>query len=167
MTRGVRVTFVAVAVLALCGCASRSEVTGHTRPVTVTQSSGSSGTTTSTLTTNECQLTLSVGRVQARAGCQIDERVSGQSAVLTYPCDGGAATAAFGTSVFTGSVTGGEVDVAIETTFPFSDGCQWRSKQRIAGRLGAPLAYTYEEAPEPGQGRCAPGCTASGLVEAR
>lgn len=157
----------AVATLWLGGCASRAEVTGSRPPVVVTQVRGSGGATTSTLSTNECQLTLSVGRIQARAGCQIDERVSGQTAVMTYPCDGGAATAAFGTSVFTGSVVGGEVDVAIETTFPFSDGCQWRSKQRIAGTLGAPLVYTYDESPEPGQGRCAPGCTASGSVEAR
>lgn len=155
--------WVLLGVLAI-GCGGRTEVAGRARPVVVAPAPA---TTTSSMSVNECQITLSVARVQTRAGCTIDERVSGQSAVLTYPCDGGPATAAFGASVFTGSVTGGEVDVSIETHFPFSDGCQWRSKQRIAGRLGGPLAYTYEEMPEPGQGRCAAGCTASASVDAR
>lgn len=113
----------------------------------------------------QCTANLAVGVVNAPGTCTIDERVSGQSAVLVYPCAGGAAQAAFGESVFTGSVTGNVVDLSIETTFPFSDGCQWRSKQRITGTLGGPLAYSYEEQPEPGQSGCTNGCTASATVQ--
>lgn len=115
-----------------------------------------------------CQVTLAVGAVETRAGCTIDERVSGQSAILNYDCAGGPASVDFGGSYFQGNVAGDEVDVSIETTFPFSDGCQWRSKQRISGILGTGvLAYTYEERPDPGQAGCSNGCLAEAAVSVR
>jgi hypothetical protein len=113
----------------------------------------------------QCTANLAVGVVNAPSTCTIDERVSGQSALLVYPCTGGAAEAAFGQSVFRGSVQNNIVDISIETSFPFSDGCQWRSKQHITGQLGQALQYTYEEQPEPGQSGCTNGCLANATVQ--
>lgn len=113
-----------------------------------------------------CTAQLVVSNIQRRAGCTIDERVSRQPGVLTYPCVGGPAEARFGETRFAGEVRGGNVTVEIETRFPFSDGCQWSSKQRIVGALGTrALAYEYLEAPLDGQHGCAPACSASGAVQ--
>jgi len=111
----------------------------------------------------QCQSQLEVGRVQTRPGCQIDERVSQQTTVLTHPCGGdGPASATFADAVFQGNVNAGELDVSIETFFDFSDGCRWRTKQRLQGTLASgQLAYSYEEQPTAGQRGCAQGCFAS------
>jgi hypothetical protein len=94
--------------------------------------------------------------------CWIDERVGKKTALLTYPCEGGAATADFGAR-FEGTVEpGGNLRAEARTTFHWSgDGCTWQSVQRIVGNLGAGgLVYTYEEHPVEGGG-CAPAeCTA-------
>jgi hypothetical protein len=103
-----------------------------------------------------------VGPVSATpSDCWIDEQVSNRSAMIVYPCDGGAGTAVFGVA-FTGSVVGGQVDLAATTTFPWSDGCTWQSDQRIAGELqSGALTYTYQEHPISGS-NCEPAtCTAT------
>lgn len=115
-----------------------------------------------------CQSALSVGVVQVRAGCQIDERVSGQTAMLQHACGDGLASVAFADAVFEGTVRARELDVATETVFEFSDGCTWRTKQRIHGSLATgALAYRYEEQPDPGQRGCAVGCVADAQVTVR
>ena len=114
----------------------------------------------------QCTATLAVDAVQTRAGCTIDERVSGRQATLQYGCGDGPATAAFGESVFQGAVSQGVLDLSIETIFDFTDGCRWRSKQRIAGPIGGgALRYEYDEQPDPGQTGCAAGCSADGAVQ--
>jgi len=115
----------------------------------------------------QCQTTLAVGVVQTRAGCQIDERVSGQTAVLSHACGDGPASVGFADAMFQGNVVGGVLDVSIETEFDFTDGCHWRTKQRIEGTLASgALQYGYEERPDPGQSGCARGCLANAQVRA-
>ncbi len=113
-----------------------------------------------------CGATLAVAAVQTRAGCQIDERVSAQSTTVAFPCGGGPAQAAFADAAFGGSVTAeGAVELSLRTTFRFTDGCEWETKQEIRGALSSgALAYTYVERPLPGQQRCARGCEAAASV---
>lgn len=114
----------------------------------------------------KCGAVLTVTEVRAPDGCSIDERVSKRSARLIYPCAGGAARAAFGDAVFTGTFSSeGEIDISLDTTFEFSDGCTWSSVQRIAGTKGTRLAYHYREAPLEGERGCAAGCEAEGHVQ--
>lgn len=143
------------------GCGSRSpNVVVRPAPVAATATMS-----TPAPAGGSCQSTISVGVVRTRAGCEIDERVSGQTAVLSHACGDGPASASFADATFQGGVTGGELDIAIETIFQFTDGCTWRTKQRIQGMLGGgPLAYTYEEQPDPGQRGCAQGCLAQAQV---
>jgi hypothetical protein len=169
-----RARFVSLALVALAAvaCASRTEVASPppaaSRAVAGAASATAPAGAPATSAGAQCRLSLSVGPVQVRPGCTIDQRVGGRTAELVYPCDGGAARVTFGDTTFVGHVANGEVDVSTETTFPFSDGCRWRTKQRIAGALGGgPLQYTYEERPDPGQSGCAAGCDATAIVQAR
>lgn len=113
-----------------------------------------------------CGATLRVYDVRVRAGCTIDERVSGAPGVLSYPCEGGAATATFGASVFAGAVSpAGDVDLSIRTGFDFTDGCHWETKQYLRGNLNSgALAYEYREEPDEGQRGCAGACIANASV---
>jgi hypothetical protein len=148
------------AALAMTACRRRREpVEGST--VTIGGPSVTAGAE------GQCTATLAVGQVvPIRPTCQIDQRVSAQATTLVYPCGGGQAQATFADAVFMGTVMNGHADLSIETSFPFSDGCTWRSKQHITGDLASgALAYTYEETPEPGQSGCAAGCTGSASVQ--
>lgn len=113
-----------------------------------------------------CGATLTVAPVQTRPGCTIDERVSAQSTRVMFPCGGGAAHASFADASFGGAVSpDGTLELSLRTTFHFTDGCDWETKQEIRGSLpGGALAYTYIEHPLPGQQRCARGCEASASV---
>ncbi len=117
-------------------------------------------------TSGTCGATLTVYDVRVRAGCTIDERVSGTPGVLTYPCGGGPATATFGASVFTGAVTAtGDVDLSIRTGFDFTDGCHWQTKQYLRGNVNSgALSYEYREEPDEGQVGCAGACVANASV---
>lgn len=113
-----------------------------------------------------CGATLRVIDVRVRAGCTIDERVSGTPGILTYPCGGGPATATFGASVFGGAVSpAGDVDLSIRTGFGFTDGCHWETKQYLRGNVNSgALAYEYREEPDEDQVGCASACVASASV---
>jgi len=113
-----------------------------------------------------CGATLRVYDVRVRASCTIDERVTAAPGVLTYPCEGGPATATFGESVFAGTVgPTGDVDLSIRTGFDFTDGCHWETKQYLRGNLSSgALAYEYREEPDSGQSGCAGACIASASV---
>lgn len=114
-----------------------------------------------------CTAELEVHSVTVRRGCTIDERVTQAPGRLEMPCRGaGPPRATFGTSVFEGAVTAsGEIDVGIETGFDFTDGCHWRTKQRIRGRVGdSSWSYEYREEPDAGQRGCAAACIASAEV---
>lgn len=100
--------------------------------------------------------------------CFIDARVRDKGGELTFPCRGGDAEARFPGAHFRGRVSGGELDVSLQTTFDFEDGCRWVSEQHIRGSvLGADLDYAYTEAPAPGQSGCASACTARAKVAVR
>jgi hypothetical protein len=75
-------------------------------------------------------------------------------------------TLSFGGKTFTGASTSGVVDACTGTQFPWNDGCDWTSAQRVTGSLASgTLRFTYGEAPKPGQNKsCAPSCTATGSV---
>lgn len=114
-----------------------------------------------------CTARLVVRQTDGASGCFIDERVTGAPGELRYPCGGGPATATFRNGRFAGRVEAdGTVSLALATSFPFSDGCRWRSAQAIDGRLASGrLAFRYTEAPAPGQRGCASPCRATGEVE--
>ena len=117
----------------------------------------------------ECRATLVVVQTQGAEGCWIDERVTRQPGVLTYPCSGGPAVARFGQTAFTGSVgVQGAVTLSVRTRFHFGDGCDWGTVQNIEGVLSSgQLRYTYVEAPLPGQQGCAGACRAAATVTVR
>lgn len=113
-----------------------------------------------------CGATLVVRYTATRGGCVIDERVTRAPGRLEFPCQGGPATATFGDSQFVGTVMGTTVNLALRTRFHFTDGCDWESVQGITGDLArGALAYSYAEAPLPGQSRCASACRAAATVE--
>jgi len=115
-----------------------------------------------------CTATLSAASVLRTPGCWVDEKVSNRSAVLSYPCGGGTATAGFA-APFSGIVTAeGQVDIGTTTTFSWDDGCTWKSEQRITGKLSSgTLSYTYREAPVKGARCSSSHCVANAKVRAR
>ncbi|MBI5513669.1 MAG: hypothetical protein HY909_07860 [Deltaproteobacteria bacterium] len=115
-----------------------------------------------------CTAELTAHPTVGAGGCFIDERVTRSVGLLRYPCAGGPATAAFATATFSGTVTDGVAELQLTTRFHFSDGCDWQSTQRLHGPLASRhLAYTYTEAPVPGQRGCASSCRATADVELR
>ena len=146
-------------VMFVAGCGGRT---------VVVESNASSGASSSSYVASggggtSCSATLQVATLQIQPGCTVDTRISGMSGVLTYPCGPGPAEARFGDSVFTGEIdAAGVARLAIRTEFPFSDGCQWETKQEIEGRIdGGAWQYAYREQPLPGQGGCANPCVAT------
>lgn len=113
-----------------------------------------------------CELTLiAIEVVKSSPECFIDEVVSSLTGHLVFPCGGGAATVTFGDRVFEGSVVGGILDVCTGTEFPWDDGCQWQSAQRITGQLEDGIVdFTYAEQPKAGQSGCVPRCSAKGTL---
>jgi hypothetical protein len=105
-----------------------------------------------------CQALLHVGTVNATpASCWLDQKVAHKTALLHYPCAGGAAEAAFGVPFHGVADEIGAIDLTAKTTYKWSgDGCTWESTQRIAGVLSeGELTYTYEEQPIEGTA-CSP-----------
>lgn len=151
-----RLSLVVAALVSLVGCAASAPMS-PARTSTSKQHMGP----------RECTARLVVHSVSVRRGCTIDERVTQAPGQLTMPCRGaGPVRATFGASVFAGEVNAsGEIDLAIETGFDFTDGCHWTTKQRIRGRVGeSAWSYEYREEADPGQSRCAAGCVASAEV---
>lgn len=97
--------------------------------------------------------------------CFVDVAVKlGEPGVINFFCQGGYASADFGHGAFQGNFTGKTFDVCIGTTFNYSDGCTWKSAQRITGDPSSGhLTFTYEEAPVSGAG-CASPCNATGVI---
>jgi hypothetical protein len=115
----------------------------------------------------KCMELLTVGALgESNGSCFVDARVRGVRGVLVYACDGGDAEADFGKAKFHGTFHDGALDISLETSFDFSDGCKWVSHQRISGTMRNKVTYTYGEAPKPGQHNCASACTATANVEA-
>ncbi|MEE2828119.1 MAG: hypothetical protein VX498_02940 [Myxococcota bacterium] len=109
---------------------------------------------------------LTVEDLQVPRSCHVDISED-PSARLTWDSKTGEAFATFGNHEFSGLVTGDTVSLVATTEFDWSDGCRWKTEQRITGLLhGPPLAFFYQEAPLPGQRNCSNPCTATGIVSA-
>ncbi len=112
-----------------------------------------------------CTARLIVAQLRVQSGCTIDQRITQAPGVLEYACGGGWARASFGASAFAGTFRGGVINLQIRTAFPFTDGCNWQTQQRIFGVLASGnLSYSYLESPMPGQTNCARPCGATGAV---
>ncbi len=147
------------AVLALAACGGRTDLDLPVAGDTEADADAGTGTGTEADTGADteaaaeldapkgCSATLSVGTVNMTPGCWIDQKVSDQTVVLAWACDGGAAEANFGVP-FVGTVdeSTGSVSLTATTTFPWCDGCTWQSKQTIEGTLqSGALEYAYSE----------------------
>ncbi len=123
--------------------------------------------TASGSSSDSCAVTLRVAQLaMSHDTCWVDEKVTGASGTLTFPCSGGTAEARFSSIVFTGQMSDGQVELLLATQFKYSDGCRWESRQRLAGVLeSGALLYEYSEAPAAGQQGCVYGCTAAAKVE--
>ncbi len=172
MTRVLVSLVAAGALFALSACVVQQPTSPAARPAYAVAASAqpvSAGVAYSApapVVAGSCGATLAVSPVQTRPGCEIDERVSAQSAAVSFPCGGGPAQAAFSDAVFGGTVSAdGTVDLSIRTTFAYRDGCQWETKQEIRGALSSgTLSYAYFERPLEGQRGCARGCEAAATV---
>ncbi len=113
-----------------------------------------------------CVARLSPSPIQTATGCTLDERISTESGVLTYPCSGtGPAEAVFGEHRFEGSMKSGTLALDLTTEIDWEDKCHWETKQHINGALQGrgstkPLAWTYSEAPVTGE-NCYGSCKAT------
>jgi hypothetical protein len=116
---------------------------------------------------SDCGATLTVTEMRrSSSSCYVDEVVTRTPGTLRYPCVGGDAVVTFGpTARFAGWARDGTIDVKIQTEFPFSDGCRWRSVQLIQGTLSTgQLVFQYRESPVEGQRGCASACSADAVV---
>lgn len=99
--------------------------------------------------------------------CYVDVAAHpGDTAELYWDCSTphGRAELRFGTLTAVGAWNDPTLSVCFGTHFPWSDGCQWQSSQRVEGTptTGAILQFTYEERPDLGQAGCVVPCTATG-----
>jgi hypothetical protein len=113
-----------------------------------------------------CTRTLVAAPVDTSAEtCWVDAVVTEEAGVLTFPCDGGSATATFGDRSFYGVVDGDDVELCATTEFEWSDGCSWLSAQHISGTLSSgQLEFSYTEAPEAEQADCDAACDAATTI---
>lgn len=97
---------------------------------------------------SNCTRTLTVGALSiSNPACFVNEHVSNQKTDLLFPCAGGAATAMFGTHMFTGTVSGDVIMLSDVEPFVFNN-CDWQSTETIQGDLSkGTLTYTYSEKP--------------------
>jgi hypothetical protein len=113
-----------------------------------------------------CQKRLTARQTRGAEGCFTDERVTQGPGLLSFPCEGdGTAKAQFRTATFVGTLRAGQLDLVLSTRFPYADGCEWETVQRVRGALSSPtLDYTYTESPRAGQTGCAGACRATAEV---
>jgi hypothetical protein len=117
---------------------------------------------------NACTRTLKVVSItKSMPSCFVDLVAQpGDNGTLLYDCTpkGNARVIFADPRVFIGTFDGTGVDVCTGTVFPWSDGCTWRSSQRIMGDpKSGTLSFTYTEEPAQGTG-CEPPCTATGVI---
>lgn len=123
---------------------------------------------TGALSSTPCHATVVMQTLTvSSSSCYVDVVAHpGDTAQLYWDC--GAATGhaelRFATLTAAGPWSSPTVSVCFGTHFPWSDGCQWQSAQRVQGSpvSGATLQFSYEERPDPGQSGCASACTATG-----
>lgn len=156
--------------LALSGCGARSPLVCPTPPANDAAALDAARFDASAADaapdTGRCSVLLHVDSIDVPFGCVIDLQV-GHDATLAFPCTGGAAMAVFPIGTFAGTVTAGQVDLVLDTTFTPGDGCVWQSHQQIVGDLNTgALSYQYDEMPAPGQRGCLPPCPIARAVVA-
>lgn len=119
-------------------------------------------------TPGKCTATLSVGAFRKSSPtCSFNEKVSQGPGRLEFPCDGGSATATFGTQTFRGSVTATTVSLTQTEPFDFH-GCSVVSTQRIFGsRSSNTASYSYSERTVGGSCSGVSTCTATATVDIR
>ena len=111
-----------------------------------------------------------VARVRMRelrmssSSCYVDTLVHAgdEGQVLECP-DGG--VIAFGNVQFAGAASGRRYDLCSGSTFRWSDGCTWRSVQRIRGDLATGLVFHYAEGMMDGTGCASSSCTATAEIQ--
>jgi hypothetical protein len=95
-------------------------------------------------------------------GCTVDVPDEGSQAVLE--CEGNRVVLRFDTKAYEGTVTRGELALALVSTYDFTDGCQWQGSARVAGSPRTGLELAYEEMPIRGA-ECSQACTAKARIE--
>jgi len=98
-------------------------------------------TVTGTGTGGTCSMSLRLSNfVPSKSTCSFNETVRNNNpSTLTFPCNGGGATARFGPQTFSGTADKNRVNVTSSVVGTFS-GCQIRTTQVIAG---SPPNLTY------------------------
>lgn len=113
----------------------------------------------------QCTVKLELTKVKTRPGCFVDTPKRGSTGKATFRCRGGETHVVLGRHTFDGTVEGGELEALATSEFEFSDGCVWKTRQEVSGRLtDGELAYHYTERVVSSDGSCASPCTASGTV---
>ncbi len=107
---------------------------------------------------------LHVGRVQLSSPtCYVDAIPRAGDVGELQRCAQGYVIA-FDRGAFVASFDGTMLDACTSSQFPFSDGCTWRSLQRIEGTIRDGLTFTYSETHIEGQ-NCSPSsCRASATL---
>jgi hypothetical protein len=114
----------------------------------------------------QCTVKLELTKLRTRAGCWIDAPKRGATGVARFTCRGGATKVTLGPHTFTGTVKKGVLSTQATSEFEFSDGCVWRTRQSVEGKLGSgSLTYTYSERVVKSDGSCASPCAARGTVD--
>jgi len=118
-------------------------------------------------TTGTCVAALSAGKIDTKASCQLDEKISEGPGRLEYPCDGeGHVHATFGDQELDGSMTHGEIAMKLVTTPDWHDGCDWESHQTVTGSISrGKLSWYLQEKVVRDTGQCYGACTARAAIE--
>ena len=121
---------------------------------------------TTTGTGGTCSMTLRVsGFTPSKSTCSFNENVRSNSpTTLFFPCNGGGATARFGSQLFSGTADKSRVSVSSSTVGTFS-GCEIRTTQTIAGSTPV-LSYFLSETIVGGSCKGISTCTARASMTA-
>lgn len=113
-----------------------------------------------------CSMTLRVsGFTPSKSTCSFNENVRSNSpTTLFFPCNGGGATARFGSQLFSGTADKQRVSLSNSTVGTFS-GCQIRTTQTIAGSTPV-LSYFLSETIVGGSCKGISTCTARASMTA-
>lgn len=113
----------------------------------------------------QCTVELELTQVKTRVGCFVDTPKRGSAGKATFRCRGGKTHVVLGRHAFDGTVARGQLEALATSEFEFSDGCVWKTRQEVSGRLAdGKLTYRYSERVVSSDGSCATPCTASGTV---
>lgn len=142
--------------------------TGAVKPKTTATPAASivAAPATAAPATGTCKMTLRTTNFKpSKSTCSFDEKVrAGSPATLTFPCEGGRASARFSSQTFNGSASKDRVTISTSTQTTFS-GCQVRTTQTITGRPPN-LSYFLSERIVGGSCKSVSTCTARATIVA-